>query len=1256
MKTLYNYSILIKGKTKLLTVISLFMIVNVSLAQSGEVINLGLYGGASQDFAWAYSTNRLFSAVETPASIFYSDDNCATWIQPFPNDSMEYTTNGTRRGWGGGGRRVVTNWNSEWVGVMTSESGGTLNSSVISFNGGDSATFQTAYDSYILNQIDPSFPPNTSVSAIAMTDSWYYTALSTALTRINDTSTYGAHNILLKTDTVPEFGTYENILWVAASSDPSGFPVLLVVSEPGSNYGKLFSWDSTSFTEITGIDPSYGFEKIFVHPADTSLDTLIVSTQYTSGQGVKVYRSYNTGSSWTEITPSGGTNWALQNADYNPDWVSLMPQSNGLRLSFPGVDKSDNLGDSWSNHMMPDNASATHPVDTNYVVGSNNKGPQLSSNGAQGSFNNPDNEGHAAVRITKIAQRNTNLYYVATKAGLGYTTAYQDPSVTGVDQWRPPYGDFPISGIGGDGGVNSVAVDPNDDNHVIVGAGMGFYVSTTGPTGFYQVSPTGWDTGTQHDDKVLDIKFINSDTIVAVTGTGSNVLPNQSLDYGNIWMSYDGGSSWTKVAVPTDIDGSGASVTFEQANCAVVGKGVIGDTIIYVGCGYYDSNYPKEDGQLWKSTDYGVTWSFVNYGPTGLNGGTTRMPIYDLDVHPYPDSNELIYIASGENLDYAFCKSTDGGATMNYLNVAGHGAFSSCLVKLTNPDIVSVAARRNLFRVNSILNSSTTVFEGMPGEFVPDLETGSTLLGTTTGLYKLVEEPGSYTTIWNGTGNWTQDEFWSNGIPFELSNAIIETGTVNVNMNGKAYDVTIIPGANVTVDESQSLSIDGNFTLESDETGYASFIDDGTITIAGDVKVERYITADQWHYITPPISDALSGVFMNLWLDYWDESANSWIPITSTTEDLYAGKGYKTWASGGTTGDVTLEFLGTMNTGDYSPIVSLTGSAEDYGWNMVGNSFPSAIDWGTDNDPNLDFTLTGLDNTIYLWNGDIGQYATYNPSGNGGDGQGTNGGNRYIAAMQGFFVHANATSPSMTIPQSSRTHSTQQFRQSNSVSQSLSLTVHSANYSDELIVTANDQATVGFDTEFDAYKLFGINAAPQFYSISDYETFAVNHQPMTDHSMDIPLGFQAGSPETHTIVVAGAESFGNNTAISLEDLKENVIIDLKSDSTYTYFGSPSDDPNRFILHIDANAVGITIYHEQKENLIYISNNMIIVENIEGKFPQGDFKIYDILGRPVLKEKLGESTKQIFDVKLISGTYIAMICNGNDIQTKKLIIK
>ncbi len=1249
---IYNYL----KKNFLTVLLSVFLLSAQSVnAQSEEVINLGLYGGASQDFSWAYNTNRLFSTVETPATLFYTNDTCANWIQAFPNDSLEYETAGTTRGWGGGGRRVVSNWNSGWVGLETQEQGGTLTSSVISFSEGDSGTFRTAYDGYLLHQVDPSFTTNTQVTAVGMSDSWFYIGLNSALVRINDTTTYGAYNVLFKSDTSTVMGANTNINWLAVGSDESGYPVLFVANVPGDDYGKLFSFDGTTITEITGIVSTHGFERVFIHPADTSIDTLIVSARNKSSSLNRIMRSYDGGSSWTDITPgSFETSWPLQNADYNPDWVSQMPNSNGMRLSFPGVDKSDDLGDTWSSHMLPDNASATHPVDTNYVVGSKNKGPQLSLGGAEGTFTNPDNEGHAAVRITKIAQNDTDIYYVATKAGLGYTTAYKDPSVQGVDQWRPPYGDFPIAGVGDDSGVSSVAVDPSDSLHVIAGGSGGFYITTTGAAGFSFVQPTGWDSGSQLDYHVSDVKFISYDTIVAVTGTGSNRLPDPSKDYGNIWITYDGGATWSKTA-PTDTDDLGATVDFEQGNNVVIGFGTT-DTIIYTGGGYWDQNDPKAGGQIWKSDDFGVTWSFVNHGPTGQKASTADMPIYDMDIHPNPDSNEVLYIASGENLDNAFCKTTDGGATYTYFAVNGHGAFSSVLVKLTNPDIVSVAARRNLFRCNTTIGSSTIVFEGLPGEFVPDLETGSTLLGTSRGLFKLVETPGSVITKWNGTGDWSNTANWSNGIPYDICNAIIESGEITLDVDAELNDLTMNPETALTLTSGFTLVANGDFKLESDANGYASFIDDGTLAVTGTIKVEKYISQDQWHYITSPVENQTSDVFTGLYLKYWDESSKQWVYVTSTTEDLLAGKGYSTWSSGSTTGNTVVTFSGEMYTGDYSPFVSLGGDPDqDYGWNLVGNSFPSAIDWGTDNNPNTDFVKTNLDNTIYLWNGT--QYATYNPSGDGGDGLGTNGATQYIASAQGFFVHANASSPALSIPQSSRLHNTQAFMKTETITDNqIALNVSSEQYSDETVVAFNDLAIDEFEPRYDAYKLDGIDEAPQLYTISKYEKLAVNTLPFEGDFMSIPVYFKSGIAGTHTINTSGMEGFADDVFISLEDKNEDITINLKEQSYYTFYAHPSDNADRFILHFDATTMGVPEFDTPDNILIFANNNKIVLENIDGEAIKGRVQIIDILGRTVFSNKLDDNNKVTIDTYLHQGTYIVIFNNGSFIKTKKINIR
>ncbi len=1205
---------------------------------TGERINLGLYGGASNDFA--YDTNyRIFSTVESPGSLFYSDDTCKTWTQAFPIDSLEYGTSNDR-GWSGG-RRVLSNLKG-WIGVQTAEAGGTLNSSVISYDDGDSGTFKTAFDYYLLNQIKGGGTPMTSVSAIDITDHWFYVAMGKYLLRTNDTATLGAHNIVVEMDTVTLADTSVNIEWLSVANTASGFPVLMVVRYNDENYGRLLQYDGTTFTEIahpvSGTN-NYYYKKVFTHYVDNSQDTIFVSCIQPISQNIKVFRSLNGGSTWTDITPSGGTNWHLQNADYSPNWVSSMPSSNGLRLSFPGGEYSDDMGATWSSKFASDNATASPPFNPDIIICSENTGPEVSYDGGA-TFSTPDNAGHAAVSISKIAQLRRNTYYVATKAGLGYTIAYHNPAVHGVQKWQPPYGEFPVSGISG--GVTAVDIDPNDSLHVIVGGSNGFYVTTTGHSGFSPVSPAGWNSGPHQDYTVTDVQFITSDTIVAVTGTGSNVWPSTSVDYGNIWVSTDGGASWTKLH-PSD-----AGVDFEQGNTVAVSYGYA-DTVIYIGTGYWDHAYPKVPGTIWKSTDFGTTWSFVNWGPESQASGSTvdSLPIYDLDI--YPGSEDSLVLAAGQNLDYAFAFSDNGGTTYSYVNLMiPEGAFSSVMIHPDNPDIVSVSARRDLWRYNTVLNSVTLVFEGMPGEFVPDLEYGSIIMGTSTGLYKLSEEPGSVTTIWRGMGDWSDASKWSNGIPYNICNAIIDSGQVNVDIDGEVYDLEIKPGAAMTISSSNNVDINGYFTLHSDEYGDASFIDEGTYSVSGDIVVERYISQDEWHYLTPPVSNATAGIFTGLYLKYWDEENNEWVYVTSTGEPLLAGKGYASWSSSGTTGNTTVMYHGTLNTGDYSPSITLSGdTAANYGWNLVGNAFPSAFDW---DDPSL--VKTNIDNTVYYWDGS--QYLTYN----GTTHVGSSGISQYVPQQQGFFIHAYDASPALTITQSSRTHSDQQFLNNPyRVDNMLRLHVEGNGFKDETIIIFRDDASNGFDHDFDAYKLYGVDEAPQLYTVSGNVEMAMNVQPFDGTIETVPVNFKAGTSGNFTLRCEGIDNFPEDMVITLEDTKTGELIDLRTDSSYNFSATSYGNPARFILRFDATSVGIENHNgiNRETLLIFVDDeNILNIKTLDGKPLEGNAGIFDMLGRKYDSFVLnGTDTGK--KLNLPAGTYIVKVTSSGKTSVKKVII-
>lgn len=359
-------------------------------------------------------------------------------------------------------------------------------------------------------------------------------------------------------------------------------------------------------------------------------------------------------------------------------------------------------------------------------MGTVGRGVVVSNAGTGGSFEVSKNFGLEAVKINKITRSpDKSVFYVATSAGLAYTTKYLDNTMDNFDKWNAPHGEFPIAGAGDDAGLTAVAIDPNDSDHVIAGYSNGFTVTHTGVSGFSNVQPSEWNT-TAQDPSVQDIIFVNSNTVVAVTGGGNGGLSGSA---GNIYRSTDGGDSWTLVT-PTG---------FYFGTSLAMGANST-DTVIYAGCGSELSMDPSAKGALWKSTDKGVNWTKVSAGPDAVNASTTELPIFDIAVDPR--GTDTLYICSGSNLDNAFAVSYDGGASMNVVDVTGEGAFSSVMINLDSPDTVYTAIRRELYIYDLVSGNTSLAFRGLPGELIPDLVYGSVIAGSSTGMWKLdLDEP-----------------------------------------------------------------------------------------------------------------------------------------------------------------------------------------------------------------------------------------------------------------------------------------------------------------------------------------------------------------------------------------------------------------------------------------------------------------------------------------------------------------------------------
>lgn len=692
----------------------------------GERRNLGLYGGECNDLT--FSSSRIFAAVKAPYSLLYSDDTTKTWKVAFPIDSLYFECD--QRGWGGMGFTVLAN-SKKWVMARTSAADFPISATVVSFNNGDSGTWQTAVDPYLLSQIGfgTNFQNNGKIRAIALSDHFIYSACDYYLVRQDSTLKLDSSNIYNLNDFI-SYTSNPIIRSIASVNDSSGFPVYLAVDT--AKYDSEVNRELYKFNGDTAIKLNLpigfnGIYNVFSHPYQISGDTIYISGIDTVTNKGQIYQSDNGGLSWNKIYEDPNLNFQtfLTDVDYSPTWKIKYPQSEGLVLITNNGSVSIDLGNTWISLNNPNHviytASAISPNDTNLIIVADPKTILYSANGISDSLLKNKNIGYEAITINDIAiGPEKSVVYLATHNGLAYTTVYTDTTVEAVNKWSGNYGQFPVmldtslnaSSIS-TAKINCVQVNPNDSLHVIAGMDDGISITSSGPNGFIHLSL--FDTLID-DPSVTDVEFITSQIVLLVT----NAWEENEAPAGNIWKSTDGGYTWTNVS-PSGFN-SGNSIAVGYAN---------NDTTIYVGCGYGSI----DPGYLWKSKDLGVTWNMINTGPSSLDSTESNLPILDIAINPH--DNDSIYLAAGSTKSnkYAIIKSGDGGVTYKQIQIKALDAFNSILIKKTSVDTIFAASGGDVYLYDAKNDTSTLIFKAYPGELIPDLANGSVLAGTTSGFY-----------------------------------------------------------------------------------------------------------------------------------------------------------------------------------------------------------------------------------------------------------------------------------------------------------------------------------------------------------------------------------------------------------------------------------------------------------------------------------------------------------------------------------------
>ncbi|MBN3035949.1 MAG: hypothetical protein JW861_10215 [Bacteroidales bacterium] len=466
---------------------------------------------------------------------------------------------------------------------------------------------------------------------------------------------------------------------------------------------------------------------------------------------------------------------------------------------------------------------------------------------------------------------------------------------------------------------------------------------------------------------------------------------------------------------------------------------------------------------------------------------------------------------------------------------------------------------------------------------------------------------GAVSTDWHTAGNWNlyfvPGETTHATIPAEPANQPVITSAADCN------DLSIAEGASLTI--------------HSDGSGNGTLITNGTITNNGTINVQRYFSGNDidWHLVSSPISNGLSGVFLDMYLQSHDETTNTYTEIIPVDIPLNVMEGYGLYSN--LNNDNTRVFTGGLNNGT----LSREFTSGNLGWNLMGNPYPSSIDWEAVTIP------AGMSNEVHYIEASTGNDLSYV--------QGTGGtGSQYIPPMQGFFVNATAGG-TFTLDNSVRTHSGSGHFYKSSNPDLLVLEASGEQYSDQAWIHFNDEADIDHDGTYDAYKRISLSNPhlPQIYSITPGgDMLSVNGLPETESLL---LGFTAVSSGKFTIATPKLMETG--TAI-LEDLKTGLFTNL-SENAYTFSYKTGEAPERFVLHFKMGS-------EPGHVNIYGSDGSVYVTT--GNENEGSVFVCNLTGQAVNQAVLDGLLTRI-DVPG-TGYYLVKVIQGTEVTAAKVYVK
>jgi fibronectin-binding autotransporter adhesin len=551
----------------------------------------------------------------------------------------------------------------------------------------------------------------------------------------------------------------------------------------------------------------------------------------------------------------------------------------------------------------------------------------------------------------------------------------------------------------------------------------------------------------------------------------------------------------------------------------------------------------------------------------------------------------------------------------------------------------------------------------------------------------------------------TTGTFDINSLVLKIGGSITNSGTFNagdgtIEMNGS--DAQTIPAAafagnllrNLTINNTAGVTLDGTLNITGillasagsfDTGGYLTLVSTATQTalidgsgagdVLGNVTMQRYLASGfGYKYFSSPFQAATVNEFsddLNLAAAFpsfyrYDENllSSGWVSYTDTSGVLNPGEGYAA-NLGASSASKTVDITGVVNNNSIVlPALYNHNKVHTQGFNLVGNPYPSPIDW----DAASGWSRTNIDNAVYYFNaGATNQYTgTYSSYINGISSDGTAG--NVIAAMQGFFVHvSDGTFPvaaSITVNNNVRINNlVPDFRRRSPLTLPLlRLTAGFAGeraVSDAAVVYFDDaDATRAFDKEMDALKIMNTDSlVPNLYVIaSDTAKLSICAWPGLKDSTDIiPLGLQTKQAGWVTFNTASIERIPYGRHIYLYDAKTGASQDLQSNPRYRVYLDAGNYGNRFFLVFRQKAQVTPAPVNTGLFRIYNTGNKLYARISEVPGEKCQVIVTNMLGQVMMRKQLTGNGIHELGAQFTSGIYIVSFYTLQHVTSKKISI-